>query len=647
MKIKKILIANRGEIALRIIRTCQKLNIQTVCIYSKADMFSSFVKASHESYYIGESNSTDSYLHISKIIELAKTSQVDAIHPGYGFLSENSEFAKRVVEEGFLFIGPSPEIISLMGDKVASRETVRNLSLPIVPGYSSSNQDINHLLKEAKKIGFPVMIKASAGGGGKGMRKVLDESEFTPALESAKREAKNFFGSDEVFLEKFVTNPRHIEIQIMGDTHGNVFSLLERDCTVQRRHQKIIEECPAPNLNSELRKKISEVAIKISKSIGYVGAGTVEFILSDTNEFYFMEMNTRLQVEHPVTEEVTGLDLVELQIRVAQGESLDLKIEEPKTHSIELRVYTEDPENNFLPSVGKIHFLKYPDSIRIENGVEIGSEVSIYYDPMISKFISKGKDRKEAIEKLIQAIESSVVFGLVTNLGYLKKILENPIFQSGKFSTHFLEENFSKYQADRNQTKALAYIYIFDKIKFISSGIHNALLNKIDLSIDSILELKNHQEIFSFQNIEFKILLTQKVDSKYTFKINSELIEIEFDLNKVQFINGAFVFENKIYYFKYGKTHFLFADSIVYSSEKILLETSIQEKTNSYKSPMPGKLTKLFVKENEAIKKGDILFIVEAMKMENPVKAISDSVINKIHFKEGDLIKQDEVILEV
>ena len=647
MKIKKILIANRGEIALRIIRTCKKLNIQTVCIYSKADTFSSFVNYANESFYIGESNSTDSYLNISKIIKIAKSSKVDAIHPGYGFLSENSEFAKRVINEGIIFIGPSSDIIALMGDKVASRETVRNLSLPIVPGYSSTNQDLNHLLNEAKKIGFPVMIKASAGGGGKGMRKVLEESEFISSLESAKRESKNFFGSEDVFLEKFITNPRHIEIQIMGDQHGNVFSLLERDCTVQRRHQKIIEECPAPNLDSELRNKIADVAVKISKSIGYVGAGTVEFILSDTNEFYFMEMNTRLQVEHPVTEEVTGLDLVELQILAAQGEILDLKIEEPKTHSIELRIYTEDPENNFLPSVGKIHFLKYPEDIRVENGIEIGSEVSIYYDPMISKFISKGKDREEAIQKLIKAIESSVVFGLVTNLTYLKKILENPIFKSGKYSTNFLEENFSEYKTDKNIHKALAYVYIFDKINFNSSNIHDALLNKIYLNLDYDSEFKNHQEIFNFYNTEFKIIMIQKIDSKYTFKIDSELIELEFDIDKVESIKGALVLDKTTYYYRYGKSHFLFFDSNTYLIEKIFLETNIQEKTNSYKSPMPGKLTKLLVKENESIKKGQILFIVEAMKMENPVKASSDCIIKMIHFKEGDLIKQDEVILEV
>ncbi|NUM43029.1 MAG: ATP-grasp domain-containing protein, partial [Leptospiraceae bacterium] len=393
-KIKKILIANRGEIAARVIQTCKKMGILSVAVYSDADRDSPFVKLADESVYIGESEARESYLNIPKIIDACKSTKADAVHPGYGFLSENPDFANSLIKENIEFIGPTIHAIQVMGDKIGSRIEMEKANVPVVPGYNGENQDSEHLLLKAKEIGFPVMIKASAGGGGKGMRRVENENEFFESLTSAKREALNFFKNDKVLLERYVKSPRHIEFQVFGDKHGNVEHIFERECSIQRRHQKVVEESPAEKLSESLRKKMGDVAVRAAKSIGYLGAGTVEFILGEGGEFYFLEMNTRLQVEHPVTEMVTGLDLVELQIRIAEGHPLYFSMDKEKSpkqkgHAIEVRIYAEDPQNNFLPSIGKIEKVVFPegDGIRLDNGVEEGSEVSMFYDPMIAKLI--------------------------------------------------------------------------------------------------------------------------------------------------------------------------------------------------------------------------------------------------------------------
>ncbi|WP_040911184.1 acetyl-CoA carboxylase biotin carboxylase subunit [Leptospira broomii] len=462
--IHTLLIANRGEISLRIQRTCKRLGIKTVAVFSDADENSPFVRQADLAYHLGASEPSKSYLSIQSVLKAVKETGANAVHPGYGFLSERTEFALALAKEGILFLGPRPESVDLMGDKIRSREAMVLAGIPVVPGYNGSSQDPKLLLSEAKKIGFPVMIKASAGGGGKGMKRVYSESEFLHSLESAQREAKNAFGDARVFLEKYITNPRHIEVQVFGDSKGNVLHLFERECSIQRRHQKVIEESPAPNLDRNLRDKICEVAVKAAASIGYLGAGTVEFILGEDGNFYFLEMNTRLQVEHPITEIVTGYDLVEWQIRIAEGKTLPELLNGAKPnqtgHAIEARVYAEDPENEFLPSIGKIEFASFPEgqNIRVDSGVVTGSEVSLYYDPMLAKVIGSGKSREEARKNLINALESTIVFGPTTNVPYLKGILIHPEFANGHTHTHFLEQYSISVGENGEEKDALAKV---------------------------------------------------------------------------------------------------------------------------------------------------------------------------------------------
>ncbi len=463
MKIRKLLIANRGEIARRIQRTCNRMGIQTVAVYSDADKDAPFVLEADESYPLGRSESLHSYLNQTRVLEIARVSKVDAIHPGYGFLSENSEFAKKVRDAGILFIGPSAESIELMGDKISARLAMERSGVPVVPGFSSDSLDPEVYQTEARKIGYPVMIKATAGGGGKGMRKVDRDEEFRSGFESAVREAEKAFGNGKIFLEKYIESPRHIEFQIFGDAFGNVIHIHERDCSIQRRHQKILEETPAPQLPAELKERMGEAAICCAASIGYLGAGTVEFILGSDGSFYFLEMNTRLQVEHPVTEMVTGLDLVELQIRIAEGEELPESLRTgggiPQNgHSIEVRIYAEDPENGFLPSTGKIYWLRCPkmEGIRWDSGVESGSEVSIYYDPMIGKLIAHGRDREDCRRKLLQALENLVLFGPKTNIGFLQRLIQEEDFFLGRVSTHFLGGREHLFDSEKGMLKEAA-----------------------------------------------------------------------------------------------------------------------------------------------------------------------------------------------
>ena len=444
---KKILIANRGEIAIRVMKTARKMGIKTVAVFSEADRNAPHVRFADEAVYIGEAPSNKSYLVGNKIIEVAKELQVDAIHPGYGFLSENAAFAEKVEKNNIIFIGPKTKAIQMMGSKLAAKEAVKNYNIPMVPGTDEAITDIDKAQKIANEIGFPILIKASAGGGGKGMRIVEKEEDFVSQMNRAISEATSAFGDGSVFIEKYVSSPRHIEIQIMADAHGNIIYLFERECSVQRRHQKVVEEAPSSILTPMLRKKMGEAAVKVAQSCDYLGAGTVEFLMDEQHNFYFLEMNTRLQVEHPVTEMITGLDLVELQIRIARGEKLpitqnDLAIH---GHAIELRVYAEDPMNEFLPSVGKLSKYKLPtgEGIRIDNGFEQGMDVPIYYDPMLSKLITYGKTRIEAIELMIDAIENYQIEGVQTTLPFGKFVMEHEAFRSGNFDTHFVKKYYN------------------------------------------------------------------------------------------------------------------------------------------------------------------------------------------------------------
>ncbi len=444
---KKILVANRGEIAIRVMKTAKKMGIKTVAVYSTADRNSPHVRFADEAVLIGEAPSNQSYLLGDKIIKVAKRLNVDAIHPGYGFLSENADFAEACEANDIIFIGPKSKAIKIMGSKLAAKEAVKHYNIPMVPGIDEAITDVEKAKTIANSIGYPILIKASAGGGGKGMRVVEKSSELESQMKRAISEATSAFGDGSVFIEKYVNSPRHIEIQVMADTHGNTIHLFERECSIQRRHQKVIEEAPSSVLTAELRTKMGEAAIKVAQACDYVGAGTVEFLLDEQLNFYFLEMNTRLQVEHPVTELITNTDLVELQIRVARGEVLpikqnDLKI---KGHALELRVYAEDPLNDFLPSVGNLEVYQLPkgDHIRVDNGFEEGMDIPIYYDPMLAKLITYGDTRAEAIEEMLNAINNYHVEGIETTLPFGTFVCEHEAFRSGNFDTHFVKKYYS------------------------------------------------------------------------------------------------------------------------------------------------------------------------------------------------------------
>jgi acetyl-CoA carboxylase biotin carboxylase subunit len=442
----KILVANRGEIALRVMRSCREMGIKTVAVYSEADRNAPFVKYADEAVCIGPPPSNQSYLLGDKIIEVCKKLNVDGIHPGYGFLSENADFAAAVKKAGLIFIGPSPEAMDMMGDKLSAKAAAKKYKIPMVPGSEGAIDSIEEGKKVALATGFPLLIKASAGGGGKGMRIVEKIEEFEEQMKLAVSEATSAFGDGSVFIERYVAGPRHIEIQILGDSHGNVVYLFERECSVQRRHQKVIEEAPSSVLTPEIRKAMGECAVNVGKACDYTGAGTVEFLLDENKNFYFLEMNTRLQVEHPVTEMITGIDLVKEQIKIARGEKLSFKQEDLKIHghSVEVRVYAEDPANNFLPDIGKLVTYQRPQGlgVRVDDGFEEGMDIPIYYDPMISKLISYGKDRNEAINRMIRAIDDYKIVGVETTLPFCKFVLQHDAFTSGNFDTHFIKHYF-------------------------------------------------------------------------------------------------------------------------------------------------------------------------------------------------------------
>ncbi len=440
----RILIANRGEIACRVIRTARRMGIDTVAIYSEADEGAMHVAMADEARLIGPAPPRESYLNIDRVVAAARDSGAEAMHPGYGFLSENAEFAEACAAAGIVFIGPSPDAIRAMGSKAAAKALMEAHGVPVVPGYHGADQDDSLLLAEAEGIGFPVIIKASAGGGGRGMRVVADAGEFARALDGARREAKGAFGDDTMLIERYLERPRHIEVQIFGDSHGNIVHLFERDCSIQRRHQKIVEEAPAPGLTQERRLYIGEAAVAAARAVDYVGAGTVEFIAEDGAErFYFMEMNTRLQVEHPVTEAVTGLDLVEWQFRIAAGERLPLRQEEIALsgHAIEVRLYAENPARGFLPATGTLHRLHWPqgEAIRVDTGVRPGDTVTPFYDPMIAKIIAHGSDRATARARLARALADTALLGVATNLGFLARIVADADFAAGAVDTGFIE----------------------------------------------------------------------------------------------------------------------------------------------------------------------------------------------------------------
>ena len=467
---KKVLIANRGEIAVRIIKACQEMGIKTVAIYSDVDKNAIHVQLADESINLGDPTPSESYLNIQKIIKIAKDTGSEAIHPGYGFLAENPDFAQSCKDVGIKFIGPSSKVISLMGDKIAAKTTMEKAGVPVIPGYHGLKQDDETLIKEGKKIGFPLLVKATAGGGGKGMRIVHSENLLEQSIEGAKRESKSAFGDDSVFLEKYLDKPRHIEFQILADDHGNVIHLFERECSIQRRHQKIIEETPSPIMTDSLREKMGKAAVAAAKAVGYTNAGTVEFMVDGNLNYYFMEMNTRLQVEHPITEATTGIDLAKWQLRIASGEKLTLIQKDiiQRGHAIECRIYAEDPANGFLPSTGTISKVEPPKgpNIRDDSGIYSGIKITPYYDPLLSKLVVYAENRIECLNKMKWALSHYVVLGVTTNISFLSEVIKHDEFIKGNISTHFIDDYFKDWTITKNglPIDAIISLAVYDSI---------------------------------------------------------------------------------------------------------------------------------------------------------------------------------------
>ncbi len=655
-KIEKILISNRGEIASRIIKTCKRLQIKTVAIYSEADSNYSFVKEAEEAISLIGSESKETYLNIEKIISIARQTKCDAIHPGYGFLSENSNFAEEVEKAGLIFIGPHHSAIFAMGDKVESRKKMKSINVPVVPGFDGIVSSDTQLLEEAKKIGFPVMIKASAGGGGRGMRKVFSEKEFFTDLESARREAKNFFSNDSVFIEKYIVNPRHIEVQIFGDTKGNVIHLYDRDCSIQRRNQKVVEEAPAPNISDKTRNEIYNTAISAGKCINYTNAGTVEFVMDENENFYFLEMNTRLQVEHPVTEMITGLDLVELQIRISEGFSIyeilpDGKVPEIRGSAIELRICAEEGLIDSKPSSGNIRYLNFSENegARFDSGVITGNNVSIYYDSMIAKLISYSESRNTTIERAMTNLKALIILGLPTNHLLLDKILSHSEFREGKVNTGFLEKYIHPSNTKNDILFYLSICAVIHSIKIHDlmgrafSEIHfePKILDKCYVS-DSF-EIKNTLKI-KHENIVYSIYKENDI-----FYITHDNEKYHYVLPKISLLNeNNILLENgeKIYFCKYGLNIYL-QNNCIKETFQILTESNSSKSKNSgnIQSSMPGKIISIHVKKGDTVNEGDPLISIESMKMENIIRAEINAKVEDIFFSVNNQINTEETLM--
>jgi len=657
MKINKILIANRGEIACRIIKTCSLMGIETVAVYSDADKDALYVEMADEAIYIGKAEATESYLDFKKIIKAAKNSGADAVHPGYGFLSENNKFVDALEKENISFIGSSSASILSMGDKSKAKALMEKAGVPLLQGYHGEKQDEIFLLKQAQKIGFPVIIKATAGGGGKAMRIVKSEKDFSDALSAAKREGKSSFGNDVVLIEKYLQEPRHVEIQIFADKLGNIIYLSSRDCSVQRRHQKIIEEAPAPNLSAKTYQKMGEAAKDAAKAINYTGAGTIEFLLDKNKDFYFMEMNTRLQVEHTVTEFITGLDLVEWQIKVAEGQELPIKNQEDikiAGNSFEVRIYAEDPQNNFIPCGGQIKFLSFPlenENIRIDSGVREeyfgdGDIISSYYDPMIAKIITYGVNRDEALQNMQQALDNTYIAGFKTNLNFLRVLVKHKEFKKTNINTNFIIEYESELLPKKsskisNEVLALACIGILKEREQKSSD-----------PWDSLLSWRiggNEGDIFIFKDDMSEYKLKVSYNEDYSYPI------ITMPDNTVFKAYYEALPENMSFYAQIeDKTYeaVLYKDgnnlNILYegrNEDLIYLDPlhkndSEDNFAGKLTAPMPGKVVAVRVKIGSKVKKGDALVIVEAMKMEHTVTSPSDGIIEAVNANIGDQVTE-------
>jgi 3-methylcrotonyl-CoA carboxylase alpha subunit len=655
-----VLIANRGEIACRIIKTAKRLGMRTIAVHSEADAGALFVGMADEAHLIGPAAARESYLQVDTIIDVAKRSGAASIHPGYGFLSERAEFAEACAANGIVFVGPPASAIKAMGLKDAAKALVQQAGVPVVPGYHGSKQDPDFLRQKAYEIGYPVLIKAVAGGGGKGMRRVEKAADFDAALASAQREASSAFGDPRVLVEKYVLSPRHIEIQVFADGHGNVVHLFERDCSLQRRHQKVIEEAPAPGMTPEMRQAMGKAAVEAARAVGYVGAGTVEFIADGreglrADRFYFMEMNTRLQVEHPVTEAITGLDLVELQFRVASGETLpftqgDLAI---GGHAVEARLYAEDPEKGFLPSTGKLWALEFPEGegIRIDTGVQAHDEVTPYYDPMIAKIIAHGATRGEALTKLATALGETIVAGPKTNVAFLKKLCEAQEFRAGQFDTGFIDRNLKELGAviKPNNPGAIAagVAELLDRQEqSLHLGALRAGRNSTVIWVPDPWASTDGYQLGVERRSALKVIADGgAIEVELQWRSGTREISIPaFDYTGRPEVDWDDDFQKRI--FEHGKGRVIDAgheflvlhegrQTRVSLHDPFDVDLEHMDQGGSVKAPMHGKLIAVFVKAGDKVEKGQRLAIVEAMKMEHVLVAPSDGEVAEIAAEPG------------
>ena len=653
----KILIANRGEIACRVIQTAHRMGIRCVAVYSEADRNARHVAMADEAFLLGPAPSSESYLRADKILEIAKQSGAQAVHPGYGFLSENAQFAQACADNGIEFIGPPTGAIEAMGSKSAAKEIMSHASVPLVPGYHGDDQTPALLKEESLKCGFPQLLKAVAGGGGKGMRVVNSIDEFDEALESACREAKNAFGNPDMLIERYLTQPRHVEIQVFCDKQGNGVYLAERDCSVQRRHQKVIEEAPAPNLADETRKAMGEAAVRAAQAIDYVGAGTVEFLYDVDGSFYFMEMNTRLQVEHPVTELITGQDLVEWQLRIASGEPLPQQQDEIRIHghALEARVYAEDPDNEFLPATGTLHYLRTPEEsqhVRVDTGVIEGDEVSVFYDPMIAKLIVWDDDRDRAIARMEQALEEYRISGLKTNLRFLRNLAGSAPFKALDLDTGFIEKHekllFPASNLDTQYCLVMAACFFSEKTKqqttnpddpYSPFGIQNSW--RVNSEYARPLKLIHNETEYDLSILE--------QNGQYQVQVGDASYQVAAQLNddKLNVIVNGHRLSMHLYNDGDALTLFHEGEQFICEQHRESFGSDDHASDNSLTAPMNGAVVAVLVEAGQEVKEGQTLVIMEAMKMEHSLKAPHDGTVSEIYFAEGDLVEDGAELISL
>jgi acetyl-CoA carboxylase biotin carboxylase subunit len=648
--IRKILISNRGEIALRIARTCRRMGIASVAVYSDADARAPHARAADEAVRIGPAPSKQSYLDIERIIEAARRTGADAVHPGYGFLSENAQFATACESAGLTFIGPSPDSIRKMGMKSTARNIMAEAGVAIVPGYDGADQRLETLSGRALELGLPVLIKAVAGGGGKGMRVVRESAELEEAIEGARREAEKSFGDPALLIERYIERARHIEVQILGDNFGHLIHLFERECSIQRRYQKIVEESPSPAVTRELRGRICEAALKVGRALGYTSAGTVEFILAEGGEFYFIEVNTRIQVEHPVTEMITGLDLVELQIEIAEGRKLCLRQEEIKQtgHAVEARLYAENPENNFLPATGTIYDLDLAPSIeglRIDTGIERKTEIGIYYDPLLAKLIAHGPDRETAIRKLAYALRNIFVHGVETNREFLIGLLEHADFRAGQLDTGFVARHLDQLvdQSDADQdliAASVVSLYRQSERKALP-GVPLNYRNNPFRDPRVRLEIRGRVFDVSWQTCGDEVYVVYCGDWQARIEVISrEPGRIRLTVRGVQRLFRITEVAEQFF------LHSTLCSRVVTCLPRYpgACITAREENTSA---PMPGQVLKILVKSGDRISAGDPLVIIEAMKMEQTLRATTDGVVESVRVKQGDVVAPGDVLVHI